>query len=123
MNANIKEDLVKALRSGDYVQCFGALRESTNNHYKYCPMGIICKLHQIANNNPESWWSQSSYTPTAHYYLGDSFIPLPVVEWAGLPGHNPILRLPDGKERSLSYTNDSLHLTFNEIADLIEEQL
>lgn len=122
MNPSVKRQLLEALRSGDYIQCFGTLRLD-NNITKYCIMGVLCKLHQHDCHITKRHWRSYRPTTNSYSYMHDSALHENVAKWAGFPSTNPYLTLPDGRIRSLMYINDSLKLPFNEIADLIEEQL
>lgn len=49
MNQEIKKRWVAALRSGDYKQGTGALRNADN---KFCCLGVLCDLHSKAHGTP-----------------------------------------------------------------------
>lgn len=100
MNNDVKEKWVAALRSGEYEQ--GTRMLSRDN--KFCCLGVLCKLSGL------------EFSPERGY-LPDS-----VVKWAGLDSISPGV-VKDGVTDSLAYLNDVKGLTFNQIADLIEEQL
>ena len=51
-----------------------------------------------------------------------TFLPRSVVEWAGVKGHNADFIINETRTETLANLNDT-GFTFNEIADLIEEQL
>lgn len=48
MNKKIKAKWIKALKSGDYKQGTGQLRDKDNN---FCCLGVLCNLY--AQDNPE----------------------------------------------------------------------
>lgn len=100
MKKEIKDLWVAALRSGDYAQGANALRTQD----VFCCLGVLCDL------------SGKTY---AH---SDLFLPYDVLRWAGLFSNSPRV-LYQGSSRALVYLNDKLGLTFNQIADLIEEQM
>lgn len=67
MNANVQL-WVDALRSGDYVQDFGALRTTDG----YCVAGVACDLYYQAAGVEGNWSSWSTVMPER------------VREWLGL---------------------------------------
>jgi hypothetical protein len=114
MNPSVKKLWVDALRSGEYEQCTGILRDSFN---RFCCLGVLCNLHAMAH--PQIAASQKS----AAFYMGqDTDVPNTVRDWAGL-------KEPEGEEvfvgkvkTSLARHNDG-GATFAQIADAIEGQL
>jgi hypothetical protein len=52
MKQNIKEQWVKALRSGKYSQGRIYLRSSSN---QYCCLGVLCDLYQQAHPEKSHW--------------------------------------------------------------------
>lgn len=54
-------------------------------------------------------------------YEAKTFMPIAVKHWYGLLAHNPVVGTVDGFERSATQANDSLGLSFTEIADLLEK--
>jgi hypothetical protein len=110
MQAEIKKQWVGALRSGRYLRCERQLRRNG----AFCPLGVLCDLH--AQATLQNWTSSDTYLNQ------DSVLPEAVRIWAGLPNEGP--RLSDGVNlRSISGMNDYLHISFNEMANLIEGQL
>ena len=137
MNQEIKTKWVNALRSGDYEQGQGALR---NFDGQYCCLGVLCDLydkHRMEEFGAESSWAVDTVSLNEYIsVLGDrSEVGVPpnaVVDWAGLSDNNPdiLVDLEDeiGEEKyqyelAIAELNDDKGLTFNELADLIEEQL
>lgn len=124
MNPSIKRQWIKALRSGslygkEIKQCFGGLRIGDS----YCPLGILCKLHQHDCHITERHWRPSSSGIESYTYMYESFPHENVIRWASLTDLNPFLTLSDGRVKSIAHINDVLKLPFPKIADLIEEQL
>ena len=113
MNADIKAQWVAALRSGDYKQTHGTLREGD----AFCCLGVLCNLH--AQAHPEFAAMQDS----ASVYMGaGAVLPEAVTRWAGLSdqrGNFVTIGRNDGR---LAAHND-VGRTFAEIADAIEGQL
>lgn len=110
MNPEIKAKWVAALRSGEYKQAFGRLRDGD----LFCCLGVLCDIH--AKETEEGWWDDRGY-----YGREREVLPTDVCEWARIPakaGHNVAL----DEDRCLSAMNDQGD-TFAEIADIIEREL
>ena len=132
MNQEIKTKWVNALRSGDYEQGQGALK---NPDGQFCCLGVLCDLydkHRMEDFGAESSWTKD--TVSLNEFISapeDHEVGVPpnvVVDWAGLPHNNPDIFVTleeDDFEQDLPIAelNDDFGLTFNELADLIEEQL
>ena len=105
MKPDVKQAWLTALRSGDYQQGQGYLRQGD----QYCCLGVLCDLYGKAVG-PE--WEESG---EGYYMLNrDSVLPPKVQEWAGIPGRpNPLC---------LTSLNDN-GTTFKELANIIEEKL
>jgi hypothetical protein len=111
MNPQIKQKWVSALRSSDYQQTKGRLRKED----KFCCLGVLCDLYGKENNKE---WQHNEVI--GYFYENHSFsLPSSVVEWSGIADSNPLVNDEIG---TLSGLNDR-GSTFNEIADVIEEQL
>ena len=114
MKKSVKKLWTDALRSGQYKQGIGQLRNEQN---EFCCLGVLCNLH--AQAHPKIAKTQLD----AEHYLGDdSFPPDEVIEWAGLHNNNPEL-LYKQEEFTLASLNDASGLSFKKIAKLIEAQL
>ena len=113
MNPQIKQKWVDALRSGDYQQTKGRLRKED----KFCCLGVLCDLY-IKENNVE--W-QHNEVDDYFYENHFSILPSSVVEWSGVKHEIPTVTNFYETE-SLVSLNDG-GSTFEQIADLIEEQL
>ncbi len=114
MNKEIKAKWVAALRSGEYTQGTGQLRNTDNN---FCCLGVLCNIH--AQEHPEIAARQTF--PEEYLYTSD-LLPIDVCNWAGVElaaGDRVVI---NDELRVLSHHNDSGH-TFAEIADAIEAQL
>lgn len=122
MNQDIKRKWVEALRSGEYKQGKGALRDQDDN---FCCLGVLCDLASKEGVVSVS----NSYVESVYDYDGDggesswSELPYSVTEWAGLESENPRIDYPHAPVISLAELNDIVKATFAEIADVIEEQL
>lgn len=112
MNAEVKEQWLKALRSGDYQQGSNRL----NRDGGFCCLGVLCDLH--AKKHRIDWIDGQE----CQMYLNESvYLPTRVASWAGM-GKFGCIAKPDGHVVDLAALNDSGR-TFNEIADVIEELL
>lgn len=109
MNRDIKDKWVAALRSGEYEQGKGRLREGD----KFCCLGVLCDIY--AQTHPDILVLRKN----KGYYMGqDSYLPNSVMGWAELKGINPYIN-----NTLLSHFNDEVNLNFEQIALLIEENL
>lgn len=116
MNAEIKKKWLEALRSGKYRQ--GKNRLCIND--SYCCMGVLLEiLKDDLGLQKKEKCENSDIIIT---YNGESqYLPDEVVKAAELPSHNP--RVKFCYDYSLAHLNDVQRLSFNQIADIIEEQL
>ena len=121
MNPEIKKLWVDALRSGDYKQGVGRLRNDDN---EFCCLGVLCNLH--AQNHPEIAKTQ---TEPSFYISSAHILPAEVSKWAGLGIEvNPVVSYKK-KARTVAEINDgqcpgqTKPATFKQIADVIEKQL
>jgi hypothetical protein len=113
MDAKVKAEWLKALRSEEYEQGTGYLRDKQD---RFCCLGVLCDLAVKAKVIPEPHQREGSW----HYGDGPEdalYLPDEVMHWAGLDDFNPGSN--DGRP-VLSDMNDE-HYTFTEIADTIEQ--
>lgn len=123
MDEQIKEQWVKALRSGDYKQ--GKTRLETDEGF--CCLGVLCDL-AVKAGIIERRPTAAIRGGVASYGVEGltreiSVLPRLVVDWAGLIDCNPLVRINGHYYHALSHMNDIEGSSFLEIADLIEEQL
>ena len=116
MDAGVKELWVAALRSGTYTQTTGSLQNACG----FCCLGVLCDLYcrEVGGN-----WTPGEDDELVVFTDNDgntNFETCPdgVVEWAGLKEDDPYV-----SERFLSDWNDSGKISFDEIANLINENL
>lgn len=118
MNKDIKKKWVDALRSGEYTQGRDALK---NGDGQYCCLGVLCDIaakEGVVQEKLLTYGERSKY-----YYDGASaLLPGSVIKWAGLD-YPAVSVVYNDKPVWLNALNDEKGLTFDEIADLIEEQL
>ena len=122
MNIEVKAQWLNALRSGEYKQGTGCLREGD----KYCILGVLCDLYVKQVHEVEWDAGKERFS----LYGNGSSLPDQVSRWAGL-GDNRLPRNPyvdikregllEGRQ-PLAALNDE-GWSFEEIADLIEEHL
>lgn len=128
MDPAVKAKWVAALRSGAYKQGKNFLRQrKPHQRAEYCCLGVLCEIAagegviSSAKRNLDAMeFNAYSYGPESY-----SLVPPPeVTRWARLPNGvpNPSVPYKDAK-RSMSFLNDREGLDFNQIADIIEEQL
>ena len=106
-NLDLKKKWVAALRSGTYDQITCALKENG----AYCCLGVLCEI--------------VGHIPPAEEAFGmDENLPDEVAKMLGpdMP-RDPAVKLPDGRVKVLSSLNDDLYWTFEQIADIIDQQL
>ncbi len=112
MNQDIKKQWVNALRSGEYKQTEGQLKDSVG----YCCLGVLCDLHAKAGLDK---WVGNSYGEGIQETYGSTAL---VRLWSGIDALKTTYVLINGRNNSLANHNDN-GATFLEIADAIEEQL
>jgi hypothetical protein len=120
VNEEIKKRWVEALRSGDYEKGRRYMRVND----KFCALGVLCDLHAKETGIE---WNHQEYMIDKFYpcqsYLGLKQFPhREVYEWAGLD-QRAKLRVPKSPDFPwpIAKVND-FFCTFDELADLIEEQ-
>jgi hypothetical protein len=105
MNAEIKQQWVVALRSGQYKQGRGKLRRQTPEGDRYCCLGVLCDLLAA-----DKWTVYDG----EEYFAIDGFVAFPPKELRARAGF-------DGKiENQLVMLNDAEGYGFHQIADWIE---
>lgn len=143
MDAKVKTKWVDALRSGEYKQASGVLRDDND---AFCCLGVLCDVAvkeglEITVFPPptsdEEADSEEFSTNWGGYGYGsrydDEVLPGEVREWAGLDDNSPEVPRQDtdpevthsyavAPEVALADLNDR-GMTFNEIADRIEAYL
>lgn len=133
MNPKVKALWVEALRSGEYTQSFGALRkDGTGGSPKgFCCLGVLCDLAVKAGVIPEPI-HQGDEDDTYRYGDNEGTPPRQVLEWAEMTHIHEGRDAPTlnreghfhnafGSREALVVLNDVSKLSFEEIANLIEE--
>lgn len=131
LRPEVKKKWLKALRSGDYKQTTGklaVLNEQTGKPEAFCCLGVLCDIHRRSRRQKGDKWVDDTY------HDQESVLPPKVINWAftsstiaGLEanGKDAETILDDvmiGGDR-LSVHNDDNGCTFNEIANIIENNL
>ncbi len=118
MDAEIKAQWVKDLRSGEFEQGTGKLKRNG----KYCCLGVLCVqavkagiIEETPDSDGTVWFDGNPDT-----------LSRAVIAWCGVSESNPAVTLPDGSETSLAELNDGENIeqhSFVQLADLIEGKL
>lgn len=121
MDRHIKERWIEALRSGQYKQGTGLMRNSQN---EFCALGVLCDVYVRDGlgswekptpdaTHPDSWQMHAPYSVES-----EMFPPTAVARWAGFEDRMPFLHTDDGPE-PVYVLNDN-GVSFELLADLIE---
>ena len=129
MLPEIKKLWIDALRSGEYKQQAGSLRQVYYNKPCFCALGVLCEValkHGIKgfHHGPDRGYYIG---PTADGRYENHALPAPVREWAGDNAMPYIVLVVDSegkpiKEVSIAKLNDRCELTFSEIADMLDKE-
>ena len=129
MKPEVKDQWVKALRSEEYEQGHGYLRDSND---RYCCLGVLCDLAVKAGVISEPELASTEGGEGESYSFGPDrnhdilYLPDVVRDWAGLATHNPTYGPdPDADmvdAPTLAGANDD-GVPFDQIAELIEAHL
>ncbi len=114
MNSKVKDLWLTALRSGTYNQTKSTLANAEG----HCCLGVLC---DVAIKNGLDISVEVNQDGEFIYDGETNYLPESIQLWADI-SENPSVTRDDGNEDFLSILND-YHLNFNEIADLIEENL
>lgn len=121
MNQDVKEKWVAALRGGEYTQTTGRLRDRDS----YCCLGVLCDLAVLDGAIDPPVLTEETCAccfPAWQYDESAGELPMRVQQWAGLTEGNPTV-LYRGDTETLSTLNDLRGQNFEQIADVIEDQL
>lgn len=124
MNAEVKAAWVAALRSGEYRQGRGALRQAGQDGIpRFCVLGVLCDLHSAETGRP---WENSKDDGFTYDNL-QGLVSSDVQSWAGHARLNNARLQSDDHSYQIADWNDgielSVPLSFTALADLIEAQL
>lgn len=131
MDAGIKADWLTALRSGEYKQGKGYLKNEVIGSPQYCCLGVLCELAVKAGVIEESELDQDEYVHSfsskrpgiGGLSHSSSYLPQGVADWAGIHYQGKIHHDDEsGRVRvDLADLND-YKLDFAGIADVIEKE-
>lgn len=115
MKENIKDVWLAALRSGEYKQGIGSLKEDN----RYCCLGVLCDL--AAKDGIGDWCGKMFHDTDGYKYNFDDFILTDGVRiWAGMRDRSGYFPETHPYRGSLSEVNDA-GVPFPQIANLIEQ--
>lgn len=109
-----------ALRSGEYDQATGKLRELNDDGdvVGYCCLGVACEISGLGTWEGEDYLVNGVSDPEV---VG--LLPVAVRDWLGFDTSNPALDLYEEESgTSATEANDDYGASFSEIADAIEGQ-
>lgn len=117
MNPVAKELWLAALRSGEYSQGRNVLTHKVYGPVRHCCLGVLCEVAiKSGVNVPAEWDGDIKYYGSKD---GRGGLPAEVRKWSGLDEYGTVPLL----DVQLTHLNDVRRMSFNEIADIIEEQL
>lgn len=138
MNPEIKARWVAWLRANADKQTQGRLQRVTGIGDSlvagFCCLGGLCELAVEDGIIERRLCVDPTFEAQMYSYGTDkdrgvpfswshSSLPDAVLTWAGLNSSDPRVRVEGYGLQGLTYVNDSIRMNFNQIADLIEEQL
>jgi hypothetical protein len=115
MDKDVKKLWIDALRSGKYQQGKFAL----NYQDRFCCLGVLCDLYDQQRCGDTLWYQQENGVKG----IGGSLhhLPVPVREWAEIESYDPPV-IYNGRTMVISDLNDHEKLSFEELANIIEQQ-
>lgn len=128
MKPEIKSLWVAALRSGKYEQGKGMLaaQDSPAEPVQYCCLGVLCDVMEMNYRLVESTFKRGRMVRVYEFAGQEERTALPSIfaHSVGLTSCDPQIQIENREgvvlRRYLSEFNDTLDLTFDQIADLIE---
>jgi hypothetical protein len=122
MNQEVKARWVAALRSGEYKQT----KEYLQSEDGFCCLGVLCEIavqDGVVSAVDDTTPAVGGYKNVKRYGPEISFLPMAVQQWAELGSHAPRVNIRPGYNHSLVDLNDDLGWDFQQIANIIEEQV
>lgn len=129
MNEEIKRQWIADLRDGTREQGHGKLRDRDG---RQCCLDVLMEQSVRAGISAEPVLDLDDgdrYVYQGYNLLGDPMdvagvLTDEVTKWAGLEENNPYVKVPEKPgTHTLSTCNDSYYMSFDQIADLIADQL
>ena len=102
--------LIAALKSGDFKQGRGALREVD----KFCCLGVACEVYRRENPQAKRTWHTNGSSIRSLFLQQTITLPLEVIEWYGFDESDPMITV-GSEDGHASDLNDS-GCTFDQIA-------
>jgi hypothetical protein len=114
----LREELIPALRSGNYRQAQGLLRRPDDlgdGDYAYCCLGVACDLSHIG-----TWKNEEYHTRDGTYSV--AVLPTEVAQFLGWSDKGIPLEIDGVMYENLALANDD-GCSFTQIADALETLL
>lgn len=113
---------VAALRSGEFKQGIGSLRQATESgEFRYCCLGVATELALRAGVTVELGNPYCTHDDACSVWAHHGFLADEVAGWLGINSDNPTLPGDDDEEgHPASVWNDSMGATFDDIAGKFE---
>lgn len=120
MKEHIKNKWVEALRSGEYVQTKNMLKSVDGG---FCCLGVLCDIHAQESSGK---WEEDDDSGFCYYDHNQEILPYSVRSWAGIQNggsgeFQDYDALGHARQRCLALMNDSGDYTFDQLADIIEQ--
>ena len=110
---------IEALRSGEYTQGRDYLsRRTPAGTYLFGPLGVACELYTLVHPGSIKVTEVDDVQRYDGYY---TTLPPLVQQWLGLATDRADYIDSNGHQRNLTSDNDIRHLSFEEIAQIIED--
>lgn len=134
MNLNVRQMWVDALRSGKYTQSIHRLKVPTKDDagnltgtYCHCALGVLVEVYQEHSGTPmnervDPNGSCILFEPANVVDPASATLNRTVTDWAGLV-HSEVRLVWEEHMYPIQILNDSFGVSFEELADLIDEQL
>jgi len=123
MEKSVMKKWVKALRSGEYLQCTGSLTEKDEQgNDTFCCLGVLTNLYVQENGISKLKLDNSKGNGLSFWDFNeefDSYLCDPIRKWAGMRSNKGDLFL-SGLDPLYEQNDDGK--SFSEIADIIEEK-
>lgn len=145
LKPEVKKKWLAALRSGDYQQVKHKLRvETEDGKPSFCCLGVLCDIYEKEGYTEAQWHFRGERTDDGNRSMQiageQTYVPQLIQGWAFEGYHDADLRMYDNKDflfdnsdkfvkkvegykdLTLWKLNDEFNMTFEEIADVIEEK-
>lgn len=119
LNPERKAKLIAALRSGEFPQTRGCLRDMDG----YCCLGVACEIFRRETDTGEWCWDETEqrFKFQSASHRDSAVLPWIVEEWLSAESRNLEYDKGPYVKTSLSEKNDR-GFSFNEIADILEKK-